>query len=263
MVDLPWSLAFGQKLNRDRRCIQSPHMGGSVAARYPSSRHMPGRWLDRAQINDKHSERIGRWTPRIQVASWSARLTAARLLIDGRMGTAVQARPSGGRPCRAAARSRAAEAERKTSSSPLPRARRGLRQRAWARMAPVAARQAAVRAWPAARAAQSKSSPRSNRSTTASRSRSRAWRRRAAGRRPVPLHGRLGHQDPGTTICSRCPTSISGTRCASRSASSARSSRGTSRCSWRPGSRPRAGDRLHVVLKPAEQTPLSASGWAT
>ena len=47
--------------------------------------------------------------------------------------------------------------------------------------------------------------------------------------------------------------------CASRSASSARSCRGTSRCSWRRGrSAQRSRPATRVVLKPAEQSPLTA-----
>ena len=63
----------------------------------------------------------------------------------------------------------------------------------------------------------------------------RARRRRAAGGRPLPLHGRLGDQDrgqhdPDLGALHAGGSHTSPTRCASRSASSARSSRGTSRC---------------------------------
>ena len=51
----------------------------------------------------------------------------------------------------------------------------------------------------------------------------------------------------------------SSTRCASRSASSPRSCRGTSRCCWRCGrSRRRWPTGNTVILKPASQTPLTA-----
>ena len=68
----------------------------------------------------------------------------------------------------------------------------------------------------------------------------------------------LGRQGDGGDDPRRRATT-SPTRCASRSASSRRSCRGTSRCCWRRGRSRRRSRRGNVViLKPASQTPLTA-----
>ena len=64
-----------------------------------------------------------------------------------------------------------------------------------------------------------------------------------------------GHRRAALPSSTRTPSRTTST---SRSAWSARSSRGTSRSSWRRGSSPRRSQRATcVVLKPAEQTPVS------
>ena len=94
--------------------------------------------------------------------------------------------------------------------------------------------------------------------------RRRARRRRAAGRRPLPLHGRLGDQDRAATRSrSRCPTRPARTSTPTR----AKEPVGVVgqiipwnfpllMAAWKLGPALAAG--CTVVLKPAEQTPLSA-----
>ena len=101
----------------------------------------------------------------------------------------------------------------------------------WSKISPVRARPHDLEARRSARKA-----PRRVRAARIARqwqaAHRRARRRRAAGRRHVPLHGRLGHQDRRQhhPALGRARANSSPTRCANPSASSARSFPGISRC---------------------------------